>query len=88
MWQQEMMANIVTVKNMRGEQKNSLRGRANCLMINNMYGLLWFWVLQQLIFIIMIIKHKTVENSSRDGNTRPPDLPLEKLVCRSGSNSY
>ena len=30
---------------------------------------------------------KTVENSSRDGNTRPPDLPLEKPVCRSGSNS-
>ena len=29
----------------------------------------------------------TVENSKRDGNTRPPDLPLEKLVCRSGSNS-
>ena len=27
---------------------------------------------------------KTVENSERDGNTRPPDLPL---VCRSGSNS-
>ena len=29
---------------------------------------------------------KTVENSERD-NTRPPDLPLEKSVCRSGSNS-
>ena len=29
----------------------------------------------------------TVENSSRDGNTRPPDLPLEESVCRSGSNS-
>ena len=28
-----------------------------------------------------------MENSSRDGNTRPPDLPLEKSVCRSGSNS-
>ena len=28
-----------------------------------------------------------LENSERDGNTRPPDLPLEKLVCRSGSNS-
>ena len=28
-----------------------------------------------------------VENSERDGNTRPPDLPLEKPVCRSGSNS-
>ena len=26
-------------------------------------------------------------NSERDGNTRPPDLPLEKSVCRSGSNS-
>ena len=23
----------------------------------------------------------------RDGNTRPPNLPLEKSVCRSGSNS-
>ena len=29
----------------------------------------------------------TVENSERDGNTRPPDLTLEKPVCRSGSNS-
>ena len=28
-----------------------------------------------------------VENSKRDGNTRPPDLPLEKPICRSGSNS-
>ena len=30
---------------------------------------------------------KTVEISERDRNTRPPDLPLEKPVCRSGSNS-
>ena len=29
----------------------------------------------------------SVENSERDGNTRPNDLPLEKSVCRSGSNS-
>ena len=28
-----------------------------------------------------------MENSERDGNTRIPDLPLEKSVCRSGSNS-
>ena len=27
-----------------------------------------------------------MENSSRDRHTRPPDLPLEKLVCRTGSN--
>ena len=29
----------------------------------------------------------TVENSEKDGNTRPPDLPLEKPICRSGSNN-
>ena len=28
-----------------------------------------------------------LENSERDGNTRPPDLPLEKSICRSGGNS-
>ena len=28
-----------------------------------------------------------VENSDRDGNTRPPDLPPEKSVCRLRSNS-
>ena len=33
------------------------------------------------------VDHNKLENSSRDGNTRPPDLPPEKLVCRSGSNS-
>ena len=33
------------------------------------------------------VDHKTVENSSKDGNTRPPDLPLEKPICGSGSNS-
>ena len=33
------------------------------------------------------VDHKKLENSSRDGNTRPPDLPLEKPVCRSSSNS-
>ena len=34
------------------------------------------------------VDHKeTVENSERDGNTRPPGLPLEKSVWRPGSNS-
>ena len=27
-----------------------------------------------------------MENSERGGNTRPPDLPIEKPVCRSGRN--
>ena len=30
---------------------------------------------------------QTVENSERDVNSKPPDLLLEKSVCRSGSNS-
>ena len=36
---------------------------------------------------INYVDHNKLENSSRDGNTRLPDLPLEKSVCRSGSNS-
>ena len=32
------------------------------------------------------VDHNKLENSERDGNTRPPDLPLEKPVYRSGSN--
>ena len=33
------------------------------------------------------VDHNKLENSERDGNTRPPDLSLEKSVFRSGSNS-
>ena len=33
------------------------------------------------------VDHNKLGNSERDGNTRPPDLPLEKPVYRSGSNS-
>ena len=33
------------------------------------------------------VDHNKLENPSRDGNTRPPDLPCKKSVCRSRSNS-
>ena len=33
------------------------------------------------------VEHSKLENSSRDENTRPPDLPPEKYVCRSRSSS-
>ena len=33
------------------------------------------------------VDHKKLENSSRDGNTRPFDLPSEKSLFRSRSNS-
>ena len=34
------------------------------------------------------VGYNKLENSERDGNTRRPDLPLEKSVCRSRSNSW
>ena len=33
------------------------------------------------------VDHKKLENSERDGYTRPPNLPPEKSVFRSRSNS-
>ena len=33
------------------------------------------------------VDHNKLENSSRDENTRPPDLHAEKSVCRLRSNS-
>ena len=33
------------------------------------------------------VDHNKLENSERNGNTRPPDLPPEKSVCRSRCNS-
>ena len=46
--------------------------------------LLFYWLCQSLW---LCGSQQIVENSSRDGNTRLPDLPLEKSVWRSGSNS-
>ena len=43
-----------------------------------------YWLCQSLW---LCGPQKTVENSERDGNTRPPDLPLEKPVCRLRSSS-
>ena len=33
------------------------------------------------------VDHNKLGNSERDGHTRPPDLLLEKSICRSASNS-
>ena len=72
------------------------KGRGTRAQIANIY-----WIMekarefQKIIYFCFIDyakafdceDHKKLENSQRDGNTRPPDLPLEKSVCRSGSNS-
>ena len=42
--------------------------------------LLLYWLRQSLW---LCGSQQTVENSGRDGNTRPPDLTPEKSVCRS-----
>ena len=44
--------------------------------------LLFYW-----LCLWLCGSQQTVENSSRDGNTRAPDLSPEKSVCRSRSNS-
>ena len=33
------------------------------------------------------VDHNKLWKILRDENTRPPDMPLEKFVCRPGSNS-
>ena len=45
---------------------------------------LLYWLHQSLW---LCGSQQTVENSSRDGDSRPPYLPPEKSVCRSRSNS-
>ena len=47
--------------------------------------LLLYWLCQSLW---LCGSQQIVENSSRDENTRPSDLPPEKSVCMSRSNSY
>ena len=43
-----------------------------------------YWLCQNLC---RCGSQQTMENSSRDGNSRSPDLPPEKSVCRSRGNS-
>ena len=38
-------------------------------------------------FIVDVLLKRGLENFSRDGNTKLPDLAPGKSVCRSGSNS-
>ena len=45
---------------------------------------LFYWLCHSLW---LCRSQETVENSEIGGNTRPPDLPPEKSVCRSRSNS-
>ena len=48
---------------------------------------IYFYFIDYAKAFDLCVSQQTVENSSRDGNTRPPDLSPEKSVCRSRSNS-
>ena len=64
-----------------------------CMCRKMRFGKVQFEVSNQRCFVEKVLfykqlkSQKNVENSERNGNTRPPDLPLEKPICRSGSNS-
>ena len=78
------------------DQTGFVKGRETRDQIANMH-----WIMekgrefQKIIYFCFIfytkafdcMDHNKLENSSRDGNTRPPDLPPVKSVCRSRSNS-
>ena len=72
------------------------KGRGTRDQIANIYGIIEkAREFQKNIYFCFIdyakafdfVDHNQLENSERDENSRPPDLPLEKSVCRSGSNS-
>ena len=46
-----------------------------------------FFIVQLSHPYISFMTNGKLENSERDGNTRPPDLPLEESLYRSGNNS-
>ena len=78
------MFNLVLVKAEEPEIKLPISARSLKKQEGSrkhLFLLYWLW---QNIWLCG--SQETVENSSRDRHTRPPDLPLEKLVCRTGSN--
>ena len=70
-------------RNLRSNCQHPLDHRKSKRVIKKHLFLL-YWLCQSLWLCGSL---QTVENSLRDGTTRPPDQPLEKSVCRSGSNS-
>ena len=76
-----------------GFRKQERNQRSNCQhlldhqkskRVPEKYLFLLYW-LHQCLWLCG--SQQNVENSFTDGNARPPYLPPEKSVCRSGSNS-
>ena len=85
-----------TVRELSDVQAGFRKGRGSRVQIANI-----LWIIKKVrefqknIYFCFIayakafdcVGHNKLENSERDGNTRPPDLPPEKSVCRSRRNS-
>ena len=73
------------------------KGRGTRDQISNIYWIIqkarefqkniYFCLIDHAKAFDCVDQNKLVENSSRDGDTRPPDLPLEKPIMQVGSNS-
>ena len=71
------------------------KGRGTEIKLPTSIGLLKKLEFQKNIYFCFIdyakafdcVDYHKLENSERDGNTRPPYLPPEKSVCRSRSNN-
>ena len=70
-------------RNKRSNSQHSLDHRKSKRIPENIY----FCFIDYAKAFDCVDHNDLVENSSRDGNTRPPDLPHEKSICRSRSNS-
>ena len=85
--QQYMNCELPVVQAVFRKDRGTRDQIANILWIikkaRQVHLLLLYWLCQSL----WLCGSQTVENSERGENTTPPDLPLEKPVCRSGSNS-
>ena len=68
----------------RDQLPTSIRSSKKKERVSEEHLLLLYWLCQSLWLSAL---QQTVENSERDGNTRPCDLPPEKSVCRSRSNN-
>ena len=66
------------------------KGRGTRDQISNIHWIIEKSEFQEIIYFCFTdyakafdcVDHKKLENTERDGNTRPPYLPPEKSVCR------
>ena len=63
------------------------KGRGTRDQIANIQKNIYFCFIDYAKAFDCVDHNKLWKNAERDGNTKPPDWPLEKPICRLGSNS-